>query len=120
MPREFSRRLRVGAELQRILNELLLAEVKDPRLDGVRITNVDVSGDLGVAKVYYAALQPDQDTAPCELAFSKAKGFLRARTGQLLRLRRVPELRFTKDLSSRDGMALTRLIDELSDTRTPD
>lgn len=116
MPRDFSRRLRVAAELKRALNELLLADVKDPRLEGVRVSNVDLSGDLGVAKVYYASLQPDQDSEPVDQAFAKAGGFLRARIGRALHLRRVPELRFALDTSAREGVALTRLIDELSDT----
>ena len=64
MPRERSRHLRVGAELQRVLNTLLQSEVKDPRLDGVRVNEVEVSGDLGVAKVYFGTLDPDQDTGP--------------------------------------------------------
>ena len=118
MPRDYSRQLRVAAELQRILNELLLTEIKDPRLEGVSVTNVDLSGDLGVAKVYYASLQPDEDHRPVDEAFAKAKGFLRARVGRALRLRRVPELRFALDTSAREGIALTRLIDELDDTPT--
>lgn len=113
MPREFSRNLRVGAQLQRLLNELLQSEVKDPRLQGVRVTDVQLSGDLGVAKVYYSTLQPDEDPTPAERAFGAAGGFLRSRVGRALRLRRVPELRFIHDLTAQHGIELTRLIDDV-------
>jgi ribosome-binding factor A len=112
MPRDFSRKLRVGAELQRVLNQLLLSGVKDPRLHGVRVSEVEVSGDLGVARVFYAPLRPDDDTEEIDRAFAAAKGFLRSRVGQSLRLRHVPELRFVHDRSAARGFELSRLIHE--------
>lgn len=115
MPREFSRNLRVGAELGRVLNDLLRLEVKDPRLADVRVNEVEVSGDLGVAKVFYGMLQPDEDPAGAARALEKASGFLRRRIGQELRLRRVPELRFTHDASAREGLRISRLIEDASE-----
>lgn len=108
-----SRRLRVGAELQRVLNALLQSEVKDPRLQGVRVSEVEVSGDLGVAKVFYATLRPDQDPGPVDDALHKAAGFLRSRVGQEMRLRRVPELRFQHDVSAKRGFELSRLLADI-------
>lgn len=112
MPREFSRRLRVGAELTRILNELLQFDVKDPRLKNVRVSEVEVSGDLGVARVFYSTLDPDADVAPIESALARAAAFMRTRVGREARLRRVPELRFELDESARQGFRISRLIDE--------
>jgi ribosome-binding factor A len=112
MPREFSRKLRVAAELQRLLNELLYTEVKDPRLSGVTVNEVELSADLGVAKIYFGTVDPDFDPQAARAGFEKAAGFLRLRIGQSLRLRRVPELHFVHDLSAQHGFELTRLIDE--------
>ena len=112
MPREFPRKLRVAAELQRVLNALLSGEVKDPRLAGVTISAIDLSGDISVAKVAFSTLEPDADPEPVLSALKKAGGFLRSRTGQILSMRRVPELRFEQDRGARQGIELTRLIDE--------
>jgi len=112
MPREFARHLRVGAELERVLNDLLLSEVKDPRLKDVRVSAVELSGDLGVARVYYSTLAPDADRAPVEAALEKAAGFMRARVGREVKLRRVPELRFEPDSGARQGIRISQLIDE--------
>ena len=111
MSRGNPRRLRVAAELQRLANELLCNEIGDPRLSGVRISEVELSGDLGVARLFFNTLDPDQDPQPVERALESASGFLRSRLGRALRLRRVPELRFARDLAVRRGMDLTRLID---------
>jgi ribosome-binding factor A len=114
VPRERSRHLRVATELQRVVNDLLQTEVKDPRLEGVNISATEVSGDLGVARLFYSTLQPDEDCAPVEQALVRATGFLRRRVGQEIRLRRVPELRFEQDRSARRGIELGRLIAEHS------
>ncbi len=119
MPREFPRHLRVAGELQRSLNELLQAEVKDPRLIGVTVSAVDLSGDLSVARVFFSTLQPDADPAPPQLALEKATGFLRGRLGRILRLRKVPELRFRHDESAGQGLALTHLIDTVATEENP-
>lgn len=120
MPREFSRNLRVGAELQRLLNELMQAEVKDPRLEGVRIHEVELSRDLGVAKIYYGMLEPDRDAAPVEQGFEKARGYLRSRVAAALSLRRMPELRFIHDTSAERGLELSRLIEQSRSGSTRD
>ncbi|HEX7079654.1 MAG TPA: 30S ribosome-binding factor RbfA [Gammaproteobacteria bacterium] len=114
-----TRRLRVAAEVQRLLNELLRVEVKDPRLNGVTVNEVEMSGDLSVAKVYYTTLDPDQDDKEAQAGFAKAAGFLRSRIGQAVRLRRTPELLFFRDVSARRGAELTRLIDSLREEPEP-
>lgn len=112
MPREFARKHRVGAEIQRLLNELLLSEVKDPRLTGARVSDVEVSGDLALATVYFNTLGLDDDPAPIKEAFEQARGFLRTRVAKALQLRRVPELRFRHDTSAKRAVELGQLIDD--------
>ena len=112
MPRDYPRKLRVAAELQRVLNVLLSNEIKDPRLVGVTISAVDLSGDISTVKVAFSTLRPDEDVDPVIAALKKAGGFLRSRAGQMLSMRRVPELRFEQDHGPRQGIELTRLIDE--------
>ncbi len=56
MPREFTRNQRHGDEVLRSLSELLRFETKDPRLEGVSLTAVELTRDLSVARVYYSML----------------------------------------------------------------
>jgi ribosome-binding factor A len=110
----------VAAQMQRLLNELLLSDVKDPRLAGVRVSEVEVSGDLGVATVYFNTLGLDEDPAAIKEGFEQARGFFRSRVGQALQLRRVPELRFRHDSSAQRAAELGRLIDDASRGTTSD
>ena len=43
-------------EIKREVNEILQKKVRDPRVQGVTITDVQMLGDLSVAKVYYTIL----------------------------------------------------------------
>ena len=116
MPREFSRQQRLGAQILRSLSELLRFETKDPALSEVSLTSVDLSRDLGVARVYFSMLHPDEDAAPAQRGLERASGFLRAKLGKTLKVRYVPELRFVHDDSMAHAAEISRLIDRATAT----
>ena len=116
MPRESARKHRIATEIQRLLNELLLTEVKDPRLGGARISDVEVTGDLSLATIYFNTLGLDDDPVPIKEGFEQARGFFRSQVGRALQLRRVPDLRFRHDASARRAVELGKLIDDARGT----
>ncbi len=101
----------------RLLNEILRHESKDPRLEFVSISAVDLSRDLSVARVFFSMLQPDADPEPVNQGLKSAAGFLRSKIGNALKIRHTPELRFQHDDSIARGMALSALI---ADARSGD
>lgn len=115
MAREFSRNQRLGAQLQRSLSELLRFEVKDPRLAQASITDVELSRDLSVARVFFSLLNPEDDPQPALAALQKASGFLRSKLGASLKIRHMPELRFVHDDSIAHGSAMSKLIQDAID-----
>jgi ribosome-binding factor A len=111
MPREFSRKQRLGTQIMRTLSELLRFETKDPRLQGVSLTSVDLSRDLSIARVYFSLLNPDDSPEPVLEGLKKASGFLRAKLGGAIKVRHVPELRFIHDDSAAQSDKISQLID---------
>ena len=116
MARESARKHRIATEIQRLLNELLLAEVKDPRLKNARVSDVEVTGDLSLATVYFNTLGLDDDPGPVQEAFEQARGFFRSQVARALQLRRVPDLRFRHDTSAKRAVELGKLIDDARGT----
>ena len=116
MPREFSRNQRLGNQVLRTLNEMLRFETKDPRLEQVSLTAVDLSRDLSVARVFYSMLDPNADPAPVQEGLERAGGFLRSRLGRELKIRHVPELRFAHDDSAAEGQRISDLIGQALET----
>lgn len=109
MAKEFSRSDRVAEQIQRELADLLQFEVKDPRVGMVTITEVEVSGDMSHAKIYYSAAE---GTKELQKGLEKSAGFLRTQLSKRLLLRTVPQLHFVYDASIDRGMRLSKLIDE--------
>jgi len=111
MPREFSRNQRLGAQILRTLSELLRFETKDPRLQGVSLTSVDLSRDLSIARVYFSLINPDDSAEAALEGLKKASGFLRGKLGGALKVRHIPELRFIHDDSAEQSVKISELID---------
>lgn len=106
--------------MQRILAELLQREVKDPRVQNVSLTSVDLTRDLSLARVYFSLLEPDADPAAALEGLERATGFLRGRLGKAIKARHVPELRFVHDDSAAEAVRLAELIDQAVATDDPE
>ncbi|HTQ05500.1 MAG TPA: 30S ribosome-binding factor RbfA [Polyangiaceae bacterium] len=88
------------------LNSLLESEVSDPRLDGARVTRVELTRDGSSARVWFVAPnERDVSLAVRHAAFERAAGFLRSRLCDALPLKRSPELRFRYDPVAPHGSA---------------
>ena len=112
--KEFKRTDRVSEQIQKEIALLLQREIKDPRLRLTTVAAVQVTKDLKVAKVFVTFME-DLDSAEIQLRVDllmKASGFIRSQLGKSLRMRAIPELRFTYDNSMTRGRELSSLIDQ--------
>jgi ribosome-binding factor A len=104
---------RVSALIRETLAELLRFEVKDPRVAVVTLTEVEVTGDLREARVYYTAPDDDRARAAAAEGLRRASGFLRRELGHRVRLRVTPTLDFRLDTSYEYGANIDRKLSEL-------
>lgn len=109
MVKDFSRSHRVAEQMQRELADLLMFELKDPRVNMVTITGVEVTGDMAHAKIFYSAAKASDNL---QQGLEKSAGFLRTQLGKRMLLRTVPQLHFVYDASIDNGMKMSKLIDE--------
>ncbi|EEB77922.1 MAG: 30S ribosome-binding factor RbfA [Halioglobus sp.] len=118
MAKEYARTQRVADFLQRELAALIQHEVRDPRVGMVSITGVDVSRDMGHAKVYYTSMSANStdESKECNEALNKAAGFLRSQLSRESSMRMVPQLRFYFDSSVGRGRDMEDLIRKAADS----
>jgi ribosome-binding factor A len=109
----FKRADRVADLIKTEISDLLLKQVRDPRIGLVTITGVKVTDDLRTARVFFVELGKDQCSEGVRAGLGKAAGFLRRELGRRLQLRSVPELLFTYDPSFAYGNRIERLISEI-------
>ena len=112
---------RLAEEIRRIVSEMLLRELKDPRFKGmVSVSAVDVTEDGSYATLYVTALAltPDGELSQEEkdgllAAFRSAKGVIRSEIGNQIKLRHVPDLLFKMDTSIEYGRHMDQVLDSL-------
>ncbi len=91
------------------LSTMLLREVKDPRVKGVTVTSVEVSGDLSYAKVYVSLFGSSAEQEAAWKGLNSALGYFRSEIAKRISLRVAPILSLERDTS----MAYSSHIEEL-------
>jgi ribosome-binding factor A len=110
--RPAKRSTRVGELLREILAAIMLERVADPRLKELTVTEVEMTPDLKLARVYFATRQ---GTNPEELlaALDKAMGFIKQEVAREHILRTMPEFHFLPDDTLERAERLETLFDTL-------
>jgi len=109
----FARSDRVGGQIQKILSEILLKKVKDPRLKNASITDVKLSRDLRIAKVYFVISGNKKNIEETLEGFKSATGYVKRSLARQLGLRYMPDLKFFYDDSFDYGSHIDNVLKAL-------
>ena len=115
---------RLGEEIRKIISDMLLRELKDPRLSGmISISDVEVTRDNSYATCYVTVLDLSGDEEARQKreqdvldGLNSAKGVMRKKIGRLMKLRRIPELQFRLDKSMDYGRRIDEVIRSLGES----
>ena len=111
---------RVSELIRHELSDLLLRELRDPRLDGViSITRVEVSPDLYNARVSVSVMSETASPDDALKALNAAAGYLHKELVHRLDMRRVPFLTFHLDKSIEEGAAVLAQLDQVIQAEDP-
>ena len=95
------RAARIAALIQRVVASSLERELHDKRLTSITITEVRVTNDLQIAKIYWTQLghegKESGERKRAQQALDQAKGHLRSLVGSKAGLRLTPQLQFVFD-----------------------
>jgi len=109
---------RVGDQIRQELSQLLSrGDVHDPGIGFITLTRVQVTADLQLARVYYTTMGDEKARKDTQRALERATPFLRRHIGARVRLRRVPELRFTFDESVENQARIEKILVDLAEER---
>ncbi|OGS27766.1 MAG: ribosome-binding factor A [Elusimicrobia bacterium RIFOXYB2_FULL_48_7] len=113
---QYKRSDRLGKLIHKVISRLLIEEITDTRIGFVTITDVELTDDMSLAKVYYSVLGSEEDKKLSTKILGDARGFIRRRVGDEVKMRLVPELRFifdeTVDRASKVYEILTQIENE--------
>jgi ribosome-binding factor A len=113
------RQKRVAEAIKKEVSCILHDEMKDPRLGFVTITQVQVSPDLGFAKVFFSVLGKEEDRKKTKEALDSARGFIRKLVSERINLRLSPELSFKEDISTEYSVHIQKVLEEIKRLNEP-
>jgi ribosome-binding factor A len=107
---------RIGRLIQERIGVLILeAKIKDPRVHPfLSVTRVRVSRDLAFADVYVSDVRERGGIARAVEGLQSAAGFIQTDLASLMRIRKMPRLRFYADTGVREGFDLVKKIEQLT------
>jgi ribosome-binding factor A len=113
---------RLNEQFKREISAILTRKVRDPRVGHLLVTAVQVTADLWMARVFFRLQDGDRDEAEVLEGLKAAAPFIRTELGKILRIRRIPELRFqfdtTLDSATRIEEVLREVLPSVGDEET--
>ena len=109
----YKRADRVSDLLKKEISQMLLREVKDPRIGFVTITDVEVSDDLRSARVFFSMIGDNSELEKTTKGLNSATGFIKRKLGKKLRMRYIPSIIFKFDDSLEYGSYINTILRDL-------
>ena len=109
---------RINSEVMKELANIIRGEIKDPRIAPMTcVTDVEVAPDLKTCKVYISVLGDEEKRKDTLAGLKSAEGYIRHQLADRLNLRNTPALTFILDTSTEYGIKMSKLIDEVCNTK---
>src|SRR5262250_156332 len=109
----YHRAERVADQIRMEVADILMRKIKDPRVQSVTVTDVKLTSDLRIARVFVTTMGTEDEERNVFAGLTQASGFVRGELGRRLSLRYLPEIIFAKDLSGPRGDRVLQLLDGL-------
>jgi ribosome-binding factor A len=109
-----SRRVQKAAEaIREVVSMSILADLRDPRVQDVTVTYVEVSPDMRQAKVHVSVMGDERKQNLCLQGLESSAGFLQAKIAKRIDTRYTPKLRFELDMGVKKSLAIARLLHDV-------
>ena len=109
-----TRRLLKAAEAVReVVSMAILTQVRDPRVQDVTVTSVEMAPDMRSAKVTVSIMGSPAKQELALRGLSNSAGFLQAKIAERIDSRYIPKLRFEMDQGVKHSLEIARVLDEV-------
>jgi ribosome-binding factor A len=109
-----SRRLaKLNSLIRERVAELLLYELKDPRLGFLTVLRVEVTKDTQFASIYVSVLGNEAQKRTALRALEHCSGYVSCEIGKILNIRSTPKCRFYMDDSAEKQIYMEQRIKEV-------
>lgn len=109
-----SRRVLKAAEaIREVVSTAILIEIRDPRIQNVTVTRVEVTKDMRNAKVYVSVRGDEAQEKLCLRGLKNSAGFLQQKIAARIDTRYIPRLSFEIDEGLKNSMEVAKILQEV-------
>lgn len=91
----------------------ILTDLRDPRVQDVTVTYVEMAADMRSAKVHVSVMGDEAKQKLCLHGLRSSAGYLQSKIAERIDTRYTPRLRFELDMGVKKSLAISRLLNEL-------
>ena len=106
---------RVAEELRKIITQILMEDISDPRLGFLTVTRIHVTDDLRLGRVYYSVLGDEEKKESTAESLEEQQGFIRRLVAERLNMKFAMEIRFELDPSIDHSFRIDSIIKKIKD-----
>ena len=108
------RGFKIADHIRRNVSEIVRGKVKDPRTKTITITDVEITHDISIAKIYYSVYPwSELNLKRADAGLKSANKYIRMQLGKELTCYRIPELIFQLDASLNEGSKINELLSRI-------
>jgi ribosome-binding factor A len=107
------RTLKAAEAIRQVVSTAILTEVRDPRVENVTVTRVEVSPDMRNAKVHVSVMGSEAKQQLCLKGLQNSAGFLQQKVNERIETRYTPRLQFVLDKGVKNAAAVAQILKEV-------
>lgn len=116
-----SRRVLKAAEaIREVVSMAILTDLRDPRIQDVTVTYVEVSGDMRQAKVHVSVMGDEKKQQLTLHGLENSRGYLQKKINERIDTRYTPKLKFELDQGVKNSIEISRILNEVLPTDSPE
>lgn len=109
-----SRRVLKAAEaIREVVSMAILTDLRDPRVEGVTVTYVEVTPDMRGAKVHVSVMGDEAKQKTCLRGLQSSAGYLQTKIADRIDTRYTPRLKFELDQGVKQSIAIAKMLQDV-------
>ncbi len=105
--------LKAAQAIREVVSTAIITDLRDPRIENVTVTRVEVSGDMRHARIHVSVMGEATNTRNVLKGLNNAAGFLQRKVANRIDTRYTPKLQFVLDEGLKHSLEVTKILEEV-------
>ncbi|MCH2369292.1 MAG: 30S ribosome-binding factor RbfA [Pirellulales bacterium] len=112
--------LKAAQAIREVVSTAIITDLRDPRIENVTVTQVEVSGDLRHARIHVSIMGSETNSGQVLKGLNNASGFLQRKVANRIDTRYTPKLQFVQDEGLKHSLEVTKILEKVLPPNQPE